>query len=251
MSLPDNPPQKIPTDAPNLVGAEASASSPGFEETLHRIWAQYGRVIVAACVVVLLVILGNGVFKYLAAQKEVEIRQAYAAADTPEKLKAFAAAHSSHVLAGVATLQSADAAYTAGQGAEAVTYYEAAAKILADTPLAGRTQLGRAMALLMAGRTTDAESALQQLADRTTETAGVRAEAAYHLATLAQTAGRTDQVRKLSDQILQIDPSSPWAQRVLLLASAPAAGVPAQPVSETKETEPSDSVIKLNLPGGN
>lgn len=251
MSLPENPPQKIPAEAPNLIGAEASASSPGFEETLHRIWTQYGRMIVAACVVVLLVILGNGVFKYLGAQKEVEIRQAFAAADTPEKLKAFATAHSGHSLAGVATLQSADAAYTAGQGAEAVTHYENAAKNLVGTPLAGRTQLGRAMALILAGRIADAEAALQELADRTTEIAGVRSEAAYHLATLAQSAGRGDQVRKLTDQILQNDPASPWAQRALLLASGPAAVTPNQPAPETTESEPSDAVIKLNLPGGN
>lgn len=251
MSLPENPPQKIPAAAPNLVGAEASASSPGFEEILHRVWTQYGRMIVAACVVVLLVILGNGVFKYLAAQKEVEIRQAYAAADNPEKLKAFAAAHSGHPLAGVATLQAADAAYAAGQGTEAVTHYETAAKTLAGTPLAGRTQLGRAMALLLAGRTAEAEAGLQQLADRTTESAGVRSEAAYHLATLAQTAGRTEQVRKLTDQILQIDPASPWAQRALLLASGPAAVVPAQPATATAAEEISDTVIRLNLPGGN
>ena len=251
MSLPENPPQKIPAEAPNLVGAETSAASPGFEEILHRIWTQYGRMIVAGCVVVLLVILGNGVFKYLAAQKEVEIRQAYAAADNPEKLKAFASAHTGHLLAGVATLQAADTAYAAGQGAEAVTHYEAAAKTLAGTPLAGRTQLGRAMALLLAGRTADAEAALQQLADRTTETAGLRSEAAYHLATLAQTAGRTEQVRKLTDQILQIDPASPWAQRALLLASGPTVVAPVQPSSETAETAPTDTVIKLNLPGGN
>lgn len=251
MSLPENPPQKNPAEAPNLIGAEASASSPGFEETLHRIWTQYGRLIVAACVVVLLVILGNGVFKYLAAQKEVEIRQAYAAADTPEKLKTFAAAHSGHRLAGVATLQVADDAYTSGQGAEAVTQYEAAAKALAGTAFAGRTQLGRAMALLLAGRTADGEAALQQLADRTTETAGVRSEAAYHLATLAQTAGRTDQVRELTDQMLQIDPASTWAQRALLLNSSPGSAAPSQSGSETAETETTDNVIKLSIPGGN
>jgi hypothetical protein len=251
MSLPENPPQKIPAEAPNLVGAEASAASPGFEETLHRIWTQYGRMIVAACVVVLLVILGNGVFNYLAAQKEVDIRQAFAVADTPEKLKAFAAANSGHPLAGVATLQAADVAYTAGQGAEAATQYEAAAKILAGTAFAGRAQLGRAMALLLAGRTAEGEAALQQLAGRTTESSGVRSEAAYLLATLAQTAGRTDQVRQLTDQILQIDPASTWAQRALLLASDPAASAPAQPASQATETSPSDTVIRLNLPGGN
>lgn len=251
MSLPDNPPQKIPTAAPNLVGAaEASASSPGFEETLHRIWTQYGRIIVAACVVVLLVILGNGVFNYLAGQKEVEIRQAYAAASSPEKLKAFAVAHAGHPLAGVATLQSADTAYEAGQGAEALTHYEVAAKSLAGTPLAGRAQLGRAMALLLAGRTTDGESALQQLADQASVAAAVRVEAAYHLAILGQTAGRTEQVRRLTDQIMQIAPASTWAQRALLLTSSPGVA-PVQPATQATETAPSDTVIKLNLPGGN
>jgi hypothetical protein len=246
MSTPENPGQSKTADAPNLVPADAAGLS--FEQTLHNFWKQYGRLVVAGCVVVLLAILGQGVLDYMAAQKEAEVRRAYAAANTPEKLKAFAAAQSGHLLAGVASLQLADEAYAAGRGAEAVGLYESVAKLLADTPLAGRVKLGRAMALLQAGRTAEAETALQELADLATASVAFRAEAAYHLATRAQTAGRTEQVRKLSDQIMQMDPSSPWAQRALLLGAGQS--LPSAPDAAADEPA-AGPVIKLNLPGGN
>lgn len=248
MSTPENPVQSKTADAPNLVPAEAAG--PSFEETLHNFWKQYGRIVVAGCVIVLLAILGKGVLDYMGAQKETEIRQAYAAANTPEKLKAFVGAQSGHTLAGVGSLQMADTAYAEGRAAEAIGLYEAAAKTLADTPLAGRAKLGRAVSLLLAGRAADGEAALQEVADLAVLPVAFRAEAAYHLAARAQLAGRTEQVRKLSEQIMQMDPSSPWAQRAMLLvagSAAPSAPTPAAPVEEPA----ADSVIKLNLPGGN
>jgi hypothetical protein len=252
MSTPENPSSTQPVGSalPTGVAVETPVVS-SFEDTLQRLWAQYGKAIIIGCVAVLLAILAKGGLDYLAAQKEVEVRQAYAAATTPEKLKAFAGAHAGHVLAGVAHLRMADEAYAAGQGSEAVTHYEASLKALAAGPLEGRNQLGLAMAQVLAGRTAEGEAALKQLADRTSAPAGLRAQAAYQLASLAQTAGRADDVNKFADLVVQIDATSPWAQRALTLRSqspAPAgAAVAAAPAVPATEGE---STIKLNLPAG-
>ncbi len=245
MSTPENPVNKPATDLPQ------SAPTPGLDETIQRLWAQYGRVVIAVCVIVLLAILGKGVLDYMAAQKETEIRQSYAAADTPEKLKAFIAAQSGHGLAGVAALQLADGAYTEGRGAEAVSQYEAAVKALAGTPLSSRAQLGRAMSLILAGRGNEGETALRELADRTSEATVIRAEAAYHLATLAQTAGRSEEVSRLVGQIVQIDPSSPWTQRALMLSMGAAPQVQVEAAKTEAAPAAEGSAIQLNLPGGN
>ena len=57
----------------------------------------------------------------------------------------------------------------------------------------------------------------------------MRAEAAYHLASLATVAGKADEVRKLVALISQIDATSSWAQRAtLLLANLPAGQAPGE-----------------------
>ena len=57
------------------------------------------------------------------------------------------------------------------------------------------------------------------------------------MASLAADAGRADDVKKYSDQIAQIDPASPWTQRVMALKAAlPVAGV-AAPAVEAKKAD--------------
>jgi hypothetical protein len=248
-------PENLPTQQPGATPTDpAVADKYAFDETtLHRLWRQYGQALTIGCAAVLLVILARGGWDYMAAQKEQAVRQEYAAASTSEKLKTFADAHAGHVLAGIARLRLADEAYVAGKGAEAVTAYEAALPVLKDSLLADRARLGLAMAKVQAGRAADGEAALRELAGQADASKGVRTEAAYHLASLAHTAGRTEDVNKYTDQIMQIDAGSPWAQRAQMLrlqtpiakvsgATAPSA-VPA--VTEPAASEPA---IKLNLP---
>ena len=45
----------------------------------------------------------------------------------------------------------------------------------------------------------------------------IRAEATYHLATLAHEAGRTDDVRQLLDEVGKIGATGIWAQRAMQL----------------------------------
>lgn len=258
MSTPENPSssQSVGNVRSATAAAEnAAPAAPELDQNLHQFWTKNGKTVIAICVVILLAILAKGGWEYLSAQKETDLTKEYAAAKTSDQLKAFAAANSGHVLAGVAYLRLADEAYAAGKGVDAVTNYEAAVKNLSGSPLLSRAELGRAMAKLQAGQTADGEAALKQIADRATEAKGVRLEAAYQLASLAQGAGRNEDVKKLTEQIVQIDASSPWAQRAMMLqptlsAPAPAAAVSPASAAPTPAATAEEPAIKLNVPAG-
>ena len=242
MTTPATPsaPNKTGDDR-NLVAVDENYVALTFEDRLHIYWRKNGRSVVAFIVVVLLAILAKGAWEYLDAQKELEIQRAYAAASTTDQLKAFAAAHAGHLLTGVAQLRLADEAYAAGRSADTISGYEAALATIKSGPLASRARLGLAMARIQSGKTPDGEAALRQLAADAAEAKGTRVEAAYQLASLASVAGKPDDVRKYSDQVMQLDPTSPWTQRVMMLrASLPATEV--APVGATP-------AVKFPAPG--
>ena len=226
MTTPATPsaPKKTGDDR-NLVAVDENYVALTFEDRLRIYWKKNASTVTAFVVIVLLAILAKGGWDYFAAQKELEIQRAYAAAGTPDQLKAFAAGHADHVLAGLAQLRLADESYAAGRSADAISGYEAAIKAIKTGPLGSRARLGLAMAKVQAGRTADGEAALKQLASDATEAKATRVEAAYQLASLASVAGKPDDVRKYSDQVMQIDPASPWMQRALMLRAS-------QPIAE-------------------
>ena len=249
MTKPATPSQPTPAgDDRNLVAVDANYIAPTLEDKLHGFWKKNGTAVIALCALVLVGIIAKGGWEYLAAQKEADVEKNYAAATTPEKLKAFAAAHADHTLGAVAQLRLADDAYTAGKGAEAVTGYEQVVARLKTGPLATRARLGAAMAKIAAGKTTDGESALKSLASDTTQAKGVRVEAAYQLASLASEAGRADDVKKYSDLVVQIDPASPWMQRAMTLRSSLPAAPAAPPVEAAKDAAVGGGV-QVKLPG--
>lgn len=215
---------QTPGDNRKYVAVDENYVALTFEDHLRIFWKKNGKSIMALVVVVLLGILGKGLWDYSQAQKELEIGRAYAAATTAAQLKAFASSHSGHALAGIARLQVADEDYAAGRSTEAIYGYEDAASALKTGPLASRARLGLAMAKIQGGKSAEGEAALKQLLSDNTEAKATRVEAGYQLASLAQVAGRADDVKKYSDQIMAIDPTSSWLQRALLLrASLPAA----------------------------
>ncbi len=226
-------------DDRNLVAVDENYVALTFEDRLRIFWKKNGKSVLALVVLVLLAIVAKGAWDYRAAQKEVELQQDYAAATTPAQLKTFAAAHPGHVLAGIARLRLADEDYAAGKSTEAIYGYEDAIPALQTGPLASRARLGLAMAKLQGGKTAEGEAALKQLASDATETKGVRVEANYQLASLASVAGRSDDVKKYSDQVMAIDPTSPWLQRTLLLrASQPLAAAPVSTTPAVKFPAP-------------
>jgi len=223
MPSPALPSDSQPPDAAVDVNANPDLVLIGF-------WEKNREIVVIACLVILGVILGRAGWQYYSSQKEIGVQREYVEAATPEQLRAFAEAHPDHPLAGVAELRVADTAYQAGQNADALAAYTRAESLLKTGVLAARAQLGAAIIKIQTGQTAEGVAALQQLANDTKGFANIRAEATYHLASVAAEAGRADETRQLSTQLMQIDPSSPWTQRVFALqaklpapAAAPAA----------------------------
>lgn len=239
MSTPNTPSPVSGDQQPAPVDAVVVA--PGFEEALRAFWEKNGKLVVIACVVVLLAIVGRGAYGLIAAQREAGISAAYGAATTTEQLKSFAAANSGHALAGAAHLRLADEAYAAGKFSDAQAEYGKAAAILKDTVFAGRIQMGSAMAKLNGGDAAGGEAALKALVDDVAGPKSVRAEAAYHLAIAATDAGRSDEASKLAEQVMSIDPDSIWTQRALMLRARAAVSTPAASAA-TPATEAAPSI---------
>lgn len=249
MSTPATPSTPSPAgDERNLVPVnETTALS--FDEKLQVLWQKYRGAVLGVCAVVLLAILGKGGWEILQRKKEEEVRQAYAAATTNDQLKAFSAAQGNHPLAAVAQIRLADDAYKAGKGADAVAAYDKAISILKDGPLLARAQLGRALAKVQAGKSAEATTELKKLAEDANQLKAIRVEAGYHLTSLAVEAGNAADAQKYSDQLMQIDPTSPWTQRGLALrASLPVtASTPDKaPDAPAKDAGPK---VEVKMPG--
>src|SRR5882762_3074417 len=119
MTTPATPTDPTPAgDDRHFVPVDETNVGPSFEEQLHAFWKKNSTIVLILCALVLLGIVGKGGWEYLEGQKEEGIKHEYADATTPEKLKAFAAAHAGHALAGAAQLTMADDAYKAGKTTE-------------------------------------------------------------------------------------------------------------------------------------
>lgn len=206
----------------------APVAVPGFEAGVQAFWEKNRSLIQVTAVAVLLAIVGREGWQYLAAMRERDVQEDYAkVADKPDKLAAFAAEHASHTLAGVAYLQMADQAYEAGDFKLAAANYAKATGSLTNEVLLGRARLGAAMSQISGGDKQTGEAALKVLGADQALLKTVRAEATYHLALLAYEAGRTDDVKKLVEEVSKIDLTGAWSQRAtLLLASLPSGGRP-------------------------
>jgi hypothetical protein len=203
-----------PSNKNAAAGLPAEPATPHhFEAKLHDFWQKNRNAIFAVCVLALLTVAAKGGWELFTAQREKSIAADYVAATTSEKLHDFAHLRQGSLLAGVAHLRLADEEYAAGKYADAVVDYTQASTALAGTPLAGRAQLGAAIAKIQAGRAADGEAQLKQIADNLTLLKAVRAEAAYDLASAATDEGRADDARKFAAQVQQIDPDGVWARR--------------------------------------
>lgn len=214
---------------------------PDTEEALKLFWEKNGRTIIAACALVILVIIGKGIYEWYGQHKLQALQAEFAAAKSDEQLQAFAKAHPDQMLGGVAELKLADEAYSAGKYADAKGMYQNAATSLGDSLPAQRARLGAAISTVLSGDESGT-SALQAIADNSTVPAAIRAEADYHLAVLAAQAGQTEKVDALVQQILSVEASGVWAQRAMMLRSTlptpevkpvQKADVPASPAADS------------------
>ncbi|HEY5552776.1 MAG TPA: tetratricopeptide repeat protein [Opitutaceae bacterium] len=251
MSTPSKPTQSspLPGDDRHVVAAGTSGEEATFEEQVQTFWHNNRRFILLLVVVGLAAIVGREAVQYMWKARERGIAEAYAACDTSLKLKAFAAGHESHSLAGFALLRVADEAYTAGNYSEAAAAYEQAVVPLKGTPMATRARIGAALCQALGSDRAKGEAALKVIADDLGIMAGQRTEARYHLATLALGDGRIDDARKALDEITQTDLTGMWAQRAFMLRSSLPAGT-ATPEAVAPATGEVPE-IKLNLPGSN
>jgi len=234
-------------DDRNLVPVDATTAV-SFEDKLQLLWKRNRTAILGLCVAIVAAILAKGGWDYYSRQKELDVEKAYAAATTPDQLKAFIVAHPNHALGGIAQLRTADEAYTASKSADAVAGYDKAIGVLKTGPLAARAKLGRALAKVQAGNAPEATTELKQIADDAGQLKAIRAEAAYHLTGLAVEARNAAEAQKFVDQLNQIDPMGAWAQRAVMLRSTlPATPAPAV-ATPSAEAKKEDAGVKLNLP---
>ncbi|MDX2185877.1 MAG: tetratricopeptide repeat protein [Opitutaceae bacterium] len=219
MSSPSNEPKpqnepEIPASSPSF--APNPPLAPSLEDQMREFWYRNKTTIFAVLAVVLLAILGKGGYDAWQDYQEREVGKAYNAAATNDQLKAFINANPGHVLAGVAALRLGDEAYSNSKYAEAAAQYDRAADIIADGPFGGRARIGAALSRVLSGQASDGEARLKALAGDTAQLKAIRAEAAYHLGSLAKDAGRTEEANAFLDQAAAIDPGSAWAQRAVM-----------------------------------
>jgi predicted negative regulator of RcsB-dependent stress response len=220
--------------SPKDTNAENAKPHPveSFAATLQLFWLKNRNAILALCFIILLGVLGRELYFYIQEQRAIATAKEYAACgSSSDKLKQFASSNEGNALASVAYLRLADEAYIAGKYPDALGFYEKSLKASKEFPFAGRAALGAAMSQVQAGKSAEGQTALRSIVDNAAQLKGVRAEAAYHLATLLIDAGKTEDAKKLVDQILQVDSAGVWAQRALMLRASLAG--PAAPAADS------------------
>ena len=228
---------------------ESSAIALTAEDKLQLFWRRHSTLIIVVCIAVIVAIIGVGVYDYLEREREKDLQKAYASAATPETLKAFADGNSEHALGGAAYLRLADDAFSAGKYADALTNYEKAAKAFSEGPLAARIKLGLAVTKVVSGKAAEGTAELKQLADDANQFKGIRAEAAYHLASIADESSNAADVQKYFELLMQIDPSSIWTQRAMMLRAALPAPPPTTDAAASPSAPSAAPTLELKLPG--
>lgn len=215
-----------PANPPPPVGADE------FALRVQEFWAKNRATILLLVVALFAVLLGREGWQMFQESRERGIQEDYAkVADRVDQLAKFAADHSGHPLAGVALLRVADDAYAKNDFKTAIGNYQKAAETLAQPALKSRARLGAAMSQLGAGDKAAAEATLQALAADSKTVATVRAEATYHLATLAHEAGKVEEALKHLEGIAKLDGSGLWVQRGFMLRAQIEAAKPAAPAN--------------------
>ncbi len=210
-----------PANPPPRAGAEA------FADQVHLFWEKNRAFVLLLIVVALGLILAREGWVAYGAMRERGIQAEYAKLDRVDQLPRFAEANAGHALAGAAWLRVADDAYAKNDFRAAATNYTKAADSFENVTLKSRARLGAAMSQIAAGETAAGETALKALHADTAATSTLRAEAAFHLATLAFQGGRADEAKQFLDEVTKIDAMGFWAQRAFGLRAQIEAAKPA------------------------
>jgi hypothetical protein len=219
-------------DDRNLVHIDENYLAPTFEDRLRIFWEKNSRSVLAACALVLVVILGKGAYQFYESSRAKAAAADYAAATTDDQLKSFIADHAGDPLAGLAQLRLADKAYKAGDYAAARDAYGKAVSILKKDTFGERARLGAAMSAIQAGAEAEGTAALKQIVEDISVHKLLRSEAAYHLATISAGAGNSAEAIRLIEQVTAIDAEGQWADRASFLRTSLPAAATATPVAE-------------------
>jgi hypothetical protein len=201
----------IPATPSDPKAAEIPASP---EDRLKAAWERNGNLVYIVLGVLAAAVLAKGGLDYYSAQKELTTQQDYAACSAADMLRAFADSHRGHPLAGWPSSGWPTWPTSPGQvrgGGHGLR------PGVADLPQ-GRSSPAPSWGWpwprpSREGRT-DAEAGLRQILGDDEQLKAIRCEAAYHLASLEVSQGRRARSRSLTDQLMQIDPSSPFAERM-------------------------------------
>ena len=212
MIPPAAPQPHDPANPPPPAGADE------FRLKVETFWEKNRNFIFLCVAIVLLAILAREGWQYYQASRERGIQSDYAKIERVDQLPKFAEANKGHALAGVAWLRVADDAYAKNDFRAAATNYQKAVDSLGSAgTVRARARLGAAMSQLAAGDAAPAESALKALSADKDAPATLRAEATFHLATLARDAGRRDDAKQLLDEVSKLEPLGLWSQRAFAL----------------------------------
>ena len=204
--------------AENQPPSQPATIDPGFGIAAQAFWEKNRQLVLMVCIASLLVVIGREGWQYYSEQHELSVRNDYAkVADRPEQLAAFAGANAGHALAGVAYLRIADTKYAAGDFRSAAENYPKAAASLNNPALLGRAKIGAAMSQINSGDKTAGETALKAVGAEAALPKSIRAEALYHLATLAYDSANAAEVSRLVTEVGKIDAAGIWSQRATLL----------------------------------
>ncbi len=205
-------------DDRNLVVVDKDFSEADVEDRLWLFWKRNWVSIIATVLLILVATLGVNAYRAWQQSSIADMQDAYLAATSPEGLAAFAKEYKGEPLAALATLQLADLAYNENRFDDAAALYDEAAKKLPVAQVAQRAQLGKAIALIRAGKD-DTAAALTALAQDAKISQGYRAQAAYQLALLALEKKDYAATYGWLDQIMSMPYAGAWAQRAQTLVS--------------------------------
>ncbi len=206
-------PENNSVDERNLIDLEDSASL-SLEDRVNIYWKENKGFLVGCILVLFLIIVAYQGMRIVKEQMEAKLQVSYAKADASDTLDEFARTHSDKVLGGFAALTIADQAYTDNDFETAYEFYTIAVSALQEPLLTGRARIGQAFALYKRGKTDEGLSLLNAVTSDNSLAGAIRAEAAYHLAIEAHTAGHKEEFSNYAAQVNDSDFAGQWQQRL-------------------------------------